>query len=727
MRVATDDGFTEAMTTIPPNPEEALVTISTPKSDTVRVKDRVESSRFEFYFDDDVDVEEVTTDTLFFPLDVAVRMTGPWREVSVPMSTAAFVHDHESGEIIERVSKENPSVKLEPGSYEIKLLPAPVKVYLGVDSGIEIQLADDQIYLRLESEDEIIAGVRSPHEKPAGTIETTSSPEDLMEAVSHLGSALKTTSPERSWPSLRGYPPNIEVGKAQEIPPTITRHDVNVQLEVPYDIQSIFQVAPLAYYTSASVVPLPDDESVPGFIAADTRIPLEGDLGRASAELLQRNVLLDSVVRSVGIYPFMTHERRVLEDSLPWSLQEVYDLPLGDRICLYCDVPQEDLDSVWPQWPLTIDINGTLDEVPAIPHIAEQLAVVRIPDLDVDSPNQAPSYVSDFIRADGSGSARVTRTSGATQIKKDIVQPADWDTQMHTTLRAEYPLGSNATSIRAYERHLERESPDTNAIEVHVVCNDDEMREEDIVSEFYGVRDLLEFDVNIHYTLTTKEFKSLLQESFDLIHYIGHVDEAGIKCKDGYLDARTDIDEVGFEAFLLNACRSVEQGEALLDAGAAGGIATLYDVPNSSATKLGRTLSRLLNRGFTAMSALEISRTASYLGNRWVSLGDGRVTLTQPESGVPTLAKVEPCEEGFELEIEWYETASYRIGATVTPNTEWSEPRVLPSSQKEIVTTTQLEEAFSLEVMPVKCGRNLYWTDEVSPKELREQYEESGI
>lgn len=711
------------MTTIPPNPEEALVTISTPESDTVRVKDRVESSRFEFYFDEEVEIEVASTDHLYFPVDTAARFVGNWTNLRVPLANAVCVHDHETGSVIQRVTRDTPEFELGPGQYEMEVMPAPMKVFLSIEGSVTVRVDDEHIAISVEADHDIIAGVRSPHKRPAGTITTTSDPRDLMRATSHLGSALKTTSPERSWPTLRGYPPYLEQGSTLSIPSSISRPEVDVQLEIPYDLESVFLTAPLAYYTAAEVVPVPTDDSVPALVAAGERIRLPGNLGEASASLLQRNVLLDSVVRSEGIYPFETHERKEVEDHLPWDPDTVYDLPLGDRIAAYEAVPDGVLESIHPTWPLTIDIAATAQDIPAITHIAEELAVVRVPKRRVDALDPRPEYLSEFIRSDGSGNTASIRATEESVVKKPVSRPEPWGTQIHTSLLEHYPLGSNKTTVRAFERHIEREAPDTDIIEVNVVCNDDEMREEDVVTEFYGVRDLLEFDVNIHYNLSTEAFQGLLSETFDLIHYIGHVDDAGVKCPDGYLDIRTDVTDVGFDAFLLNACRSVEQGEALLDAGAAGGIATLYDVPNSSATIIGRTLSRLLNRGFTIRSALEIARDVSYLGDRWVSLGDGRVSLTQAESVVPNLVSVTPCEDGYELEVECFETDSHRIGTLVWPNADWGDNWVLPSSRSRKVTEKQLKEFFSLEVVPIKVGTDIYWTDEISPAELREQYE----
>jgi len=92
------------------------------------------------------------------------------------------------------------------------------------------------------------------------------------------------------------------------------------------------------------------------------------------------------------------------------------------------------------------------------------------------------------------------------------------------------------------------------------------MSEEDIVEEFYGARDLFEFDISVYYELTGAELREVLHSDADFLHYIGHVDEDGFQCADGMFDART-METVEVDAFLLNACQSYKQGQALVDRG----------------------------------------------------------------------------------------------------------------------------------------------------------------
>lgn len=704
------------MTTIPPNPEEALVTVSTPTSDTVRVRDRVESSRFEFYFDGAVEIEEASTDALFFPVDVAANIHNV-QDILIPVYSGIIVHDPETGKILGEYASSAEATSFGRGQYEFEIVSTPMKAYIRIDSAVAVHRSPNSIDISLEEESTITLGVRSHHEHPAGTITTTPDVESIMSAVSYFGSALKTTSPERSWPTLRGYPPNLEVGETVSVPDSIEKPDTGVELFLPRTLDAVFKAAPLAYYLAATIKPLQDAADVPYVQSAGRRIPLDGDLTESSTRLLQNNFLLDSIVRTEGFYSIQIEEEELVENRLPWNPRNIYDLPLDERIARYEEVDDGVLSAIRPVWPLTADISPTPDSVDILPHLAEELAKIRVPgDMGIGM-ESTPQFVDDFVRADGGDVA--TRTTSSATFEPAVKTPQSWETQMHISLLDGYPLGTNKTSARAYQRHLERESPEEGAIEVHVVCNDDDMREEEVVTELYGVRDLLEFEVNFHYKLTRGELAALLAKPIDLIHFIGHIDEKGILCEDGYLDAETDIEEVRAVAFILNACTSVEQGRALIDKGAYGGIATLFDVPNSSATQLGRSLSRLLNRGFPIRAALNIARESSVLGRRWVSLGDSRLALTQAEGAFPTIINIEPMEDGtFDVEIECFETASHRIGSLVVPSAEWGRYRVMPNRPVGNLDATEIDELFALEVSPVRCDGRLYWTDEVRPEEL---------
>jgi len=87
-----------------------------------------------------------------------------------------------------------------------------------------------------------------------------------------------------------------------------------------------------------------------------------------------------------------------------------------------------------------------------------------------------------------------------------------------------------------------------------------------------------------------------------------------------------DLD-VGVSAFLLNACQSYQQGEALVHRGSRGGIVTLSDVANSPATQLGRIIARLMNSGFNLRAALYVAKRELITGHQYIVVGDGGTTI----------------------------------------------------------------------------------------------------
>ena len=202
-----------------------------------------------------------------------------------------------------------------------------------------------------------------------------------------------------------------------------------------------------------------------------------------------------------------------------------------------------------------------------------------------------------------------------------------------------YPLTVNKLDVSALRQRIDRR-PSGDTIDIHVVCNDEHMEEENAVRKLYGLRDLLDFDVTAHYDLSREELADLLARPADFIHYIGHVDDSGILCADGSLDAKS-ISEVGVSAFLLNACQSYEQGRELVAKGSRGGVVTLSPVGNPMATELGRTLARLLNCGFPLRAALSIAQRHSMHSYQYTVLGDGGLSLVQSERGIPRHLSIE--------------------------------------------------------------------------------------
>jgi hypothetical protein len=692
--------------------------------DGVEIADPIENARFELYTSSAVEPSPLPTDEFYFPVDSAVSVETS--AVVVPKLANVLVRT-QSGELVAD-NADHLDRSLGPGAYVLELSTAPMKLYLSVESSLTVRHDEAGVTVAFGDSAEVAVGARSFHDRPAGTVTTTPDPVGAMDAISLLGSALKTTSPERSFPTLRGHPPLVEVGEEFDAPDAIERPDTGVRLELPAEYEYVYPAASLAYYLGAAVVPadrprLVTDE---GF-AYD----LDGPKGyeRTVGRVLRQTFFFDCVTRTEGYYQVDLHEREAVEPLVDLDFGVLYDRSLAERLEAYLSVPFGTVAEHVPDWNLTTDVMATPDNAEVLPFVVDDLALVRCPGEPTGaSVSPAPNPLAEFFRSepkkgaavDSAASEDFTRSttddSAAAVQQREIFNPEPAQTVEHAWIGDGFPVGANKATAESYRRRAQRSSPDKTSIEIHVVCNDERMKEEGVVEELYGVRDLLRFDVSVHYELATDELSDLLARPADFLHYIGHVDGEGMRCPDGHLDART-LSDVNVKAFVLNACRSYAQGEALVEAGSYGGVVTLAEIANTVATDVGRTLARLLNCGFPLRVALSVVKDAIGPAHQYTTIGDGGLTLCQSESGCPLHLEIEKiAEDEFHVEVRSYSSAGYEIGSIYLPLIGQNSVHHLVSTENSSfeVTGAELDDYFDREIMPVEYEGNLYWTDELA-------------
>jgi hypothetical protein len=571
-----------------------------------------------------------------------------------------------------------------------------------------------------------------------------------MAAISTFGSALKTTSPERAYPTLRGHPPAIELGDELDIPAGLAPPDTDIMIELPPELRFIYPAAPLAYYLGASLVPgdTPRLRTDDGFEHALSRSGPGGRQGfeREVERVLKQTFFLDCLSRTEGLYSIDLHERHAFEADTDLDADldfaALYDASPGGRLAAYLDMPFAAVEGHLPEWTLTSRVEAVPTSVETLPFVVDDLAVVRTAgpeDLEPVSPMRACAFdtvaatasegsadddsVSTFTRG---GSSRSASTEGATtDVQSPLstdelyVQPTATDSREQTWIGDGAPIGSSKATTAAYHNRLDR-TPNPGDISITLICNDPEMNnEQGLVDDIYGNRAALPFDVTLHRDLTCTGLREVLAAEGDYLHYIGHIDEDGFVCAGGQLDATT-LDEVGVDAFLLNACHSYRQGMALIDAGAIGGIVTLNDLFNHGAMRMGRTLARLLNGGFPLRSALDIARGESFVGEQYLVIGDGGLAIAQSESGIPGLCEIERADEGFTVTYQTYPPGGQGMGGTVSPYLISDDKHHLSSSHPQAFTVTrdELDRFLSLEDEPVRVDGDLTWSSDVSVDEL---------
>lgn len=703
--------------------------------DGVVIHDPIDGVDFPVFTDTAVAVSEAAAFDTPAPVDATARLDAV-RQVRIPRRTNVFVRDPVTFDKLATFSPGS-SLSLSEGPHLLELNTAPVKTYVVTTDDFRVYLdrgdGQSEVVLEFARPTTVRLGVRSLHDQPAGTITTTDDPRDLMRAVSLFGSSLKTTSPERSFPTLRGHPPLVEVGDEFDAPDGIERPETGVRIEVPETLDAVFQVAPLAYYLGGEVVP-GDQPRIATDTGFEYSLTARDSFEETVNRVLQQVFVLDCITRTEGLYAVDLAERKQVENRLDFDWAQLYNCSLAERLTRYLSVGFEAVADAVPEWPVTMDIVPEPASCPALPFAAADLALVRTPDMSPEPAKPMPDDLAGFNRG-GAGQRLappaesehdddeedVGDRSGGPSFAARRVTPksAPYESVSRAWAGSGVPTDANKLLPAACQRRLQTEV-EQSSITIHVVCNDPQMAAEGTVADVYGLRDLFcEYRVEFHSAQSTQDLQELFKSNADLVHYIGHVDDRGLKCPDGYLDART-LDDVNVRAFILNACQSYDQGEALVEAGSLAGVVTLSDIGNSTAVAVGQALARLLNAGFPLRAAVQIARQETNAGFRWMTVGDDRVALCESASACPFHLQVARCETGFETVFRAYASETHGIGSLL--DVYCSEEQVMhliPGSLTSVTLSEEdLKSVLQNESMPVEAGGELFWSREMSVSDV---------
>jgi hypothetical protein len=724
---------------------------SLPDATGLDVIDPIETRHFSLFTDTSVTPTDADPERFAFPVSTAcrIRCSSLSFPYVIPMEVRTPDGDH-------RASINLPTNdEFDHDEYLIEL-HSPVKIYLRVTASMTIHRTEDSVRIEFDGEVPVEVGARSYHSAPVNTITVPDEPEALMEAVSAFPSALKTTSPERAWPTLRGHPPRIERGDELSIPDQFDVPDTGITIAVPPEYGQVYAVAPLAFYLGADVVPgehaqLTADSGVARFLGNDVEA-----VGESVEELLKRVFFLDCVVRTEGLYPNELHEREVFESYVDLDFAALYDASPSDRLRTYLSVPDEAVEAIESPWHRVTHVES--DPGPAaaelLPYVVNDLSLVKVKTANDEpwTPTEAqrqvgealeafvrgPTATADAGRDDGDflRSANLQRSTRHNEGLEDPDSPRyaddedsargipgeggymplpEADALEQAWIGERTPVEGTKLMLEAFEH--DRTTSEDGFIDITVVCNDEEMREElDSAAEIYGDRDDLRVNITSKFGVSTDELRELLAEDSDMFHFIGHIDGLGFQCPDGILNAEI-VDEIGATTVLLNGCRSHDQGVALVEAGARAAVVSLADLWNAGAVEVGETLAKLFHYGLSVGHTMEIVREHTSLGRDYVVLGDPGVTLAQCENVLPTIFHIGQCEEkdGDKLNVEThaYPIRGHNIGATFQtylPESRGYHIGVGISCEIR-VTFDSLRRAFNPVTEPLIVNGELTWTD----------------
>ena len=219
----------------------------------LHVRDPIEDVQTQLFTDGPVDPTPASTGGFVYPVDGAVEVTAT--RLRTPFLLNIWVRDLD-GNVVAECDADGSPVEVPAGSYTLEFNSLPMKLYARVDDAdFHVVPGGESVDLLFDPDTEIRVGARSFHSQPGRTLTTTSDPRDLMDAVSLFGNAMKTWSAERTFPTLRGHPPLLELADEPDLPGAATPPDNGIRLTVPAAHEWLYPVVPLAYWLGATVEP----------------------------------------------------------------------------------------------------------------------------------------------------------------------------------------------------------------------------------------------------------------------------------------------------------------------------------------------------------------------------------------------------------------------------------------------------------------------------------------
>ena len=353
--------------------------------ETLRIRDALEGEEFLLELDREPALEPALADLFLVPIDHAVSFEA--ESVSVPSYSAVSVRD-DKGDLVARL---NESMEFPRGTYFL-VLDGVVKTIVRVPHtafSATGMAESETLTLTFDRPTTITVGARSLHTSPEATITVTEDPAAVAEAVSVLGSSIKEFTPERSWPTLRGYPPRIRIGEELDIPSPLVAPDTGVEVVVRPTYADVYRLSTLAFYLGARMV-VGDEPAIRlenGFVE-----PLPSDgvaLEERAEELLRTWFFLDTLARIEGYIESDRYEYEQVGAKLPFYPPNLAGSSMSERLMEYLEVDPETVAPYTPAWSTEAVVRPVPEAAELLPHLAHVLAPIRVRgtnDPTVDAP-----------------------------------------------------------------------------------------------------------------------------------------------------------------------------------------------------------------------------------------------------------------------------------------------------------------------------------------------------
>ena len=341
---------------------------------TLTVRDVIEGEKMRLGVDREPDLSPALPALFPSPVDDAVSFEA--QSLTVPEYTSIVVRDDEG----KFIGRPNEPTEFPRGSYCIDITGVTKASLRFEDAELSVSGVEgsDPVEIALGRPATVSLGARSLHTRPEATVTVPDDPEALAEAVSVLGSSIREFSAERSWPTLRGYPPRIRRGESLDIPSPLTVPDTGVEVVVRPTYADVYRLSTLAYYLGARMT-VGEKPAVRLDNGYTEQLPTDGRQLEERAEALLRTwFFLDTLVRTDGYTLSDREEYEQVGPQLPFYPPNLDELSLKERLMEYLEVDPATVEPHAPEWSTEAVLRPGPAGAELLPHLAHVLAPVRV-------------------------------------------------------------------------------------------------------------------------------------------------------------------------------------------------------------------------------------------------------------------------------------------------------------------------------------------------------------
>ncbi|WP_101297872.1 hypothetical protein [Halegenticoccus soli] len=524
-------------------------------------------------------------------------------------------------------------IELPPGEYIVRV-DANVLTYVRFSGPATIEKPNyERAVLSFPERIPVGLGFRSRVLSPPETLVVPRTPAGVATALTYFPAGHRTSTPDRSFPTMRGHPPLVEFGDAVDVPDLVAerREETGIELVLPPSFEYLFPAASLSHYLGAAV--RVEEGATPTLRAPDAAVEFEPQptFQRQTASLLRRTFLLDCLVRNAGPHGTDMEELRHIE-ALGLDADALYDRGVATRLAAYIDAPFDDVSDELPPWHLSMYVEPRAEQVTTLPYLLHNVPHFFLAEAEPLTRDERLSRsLDDFYRRQRHNTVSV-----------ELLKPKLGPGRVHGWLADGAPIDVFKAVPSAYRNRFKYHRRANEPISVVAVLNDSDMADEHAeAADIYRQRATdLDIDIAVREYLTTDELAEVFETPHDLVHYIGHCEESGLRCADGHLSI-ADIEESNAQTFFLNACGSFNEGVDLVKQGSVAGAVTFNKVLDSDAARVGTAFARLLVHGFCIERAIQLARRRIIMGKDYAVVGDGTHVLAQSDNFVSPDAHLE--------------------------------------------------------------------------------------